>query len=132
MERLQLAERFQALLDGGEARSGTSLARQYTIHPCRRAQPRNHARAHARSSIPAGSTRQYGLTKPRVTQIMELLQLDPLILGYVRQLAPGTPERLITERKLRRLVKLPPAQQLVVAEKGVTGFLAWRTQQQAA
>jgi hypothetical protein len=84
---LQLAEEFQRLLDSGEAPTRTSIARRY------------------------------GLTKPRVTQLMDLLVLHPDILDYVRNLPPGTPERLVTEKKLRRLTRLPHEPQLRAAER---------------
>lgn len=45
--------------------------------------------------------RQHGLTRARVTQLLDLLKLDPAILDYVRNLPAGTHERLVTEKKLR-------------------------------
>ena len=94
--RLQLAEEFQRLLDSGEAPTRTSIARRY------------------------------GLTKPRVTQLMDLLLLHPDILDYVRNLPPGTPERMVTEKKLRQFTKLPASQQLVRAARVLAGFTASR------
>lgn len=41
----------------------------------------------------------------------------------VRELPAGTPDRLITERKLRKLAKLGHADQLTAAEKALAGFL---------
>ncbi|MFN0245301.1 MAG: hypothetical protein ACKV2T_00245 [Kofleriaceae bacterium] len=100
---LQLADEFQRLLDSGEAPTRTCLARRY------------------------------GLTKPRrVTQLMDLLLLHPDILDYVRNLPPGTPDRLVTEKKLRRIVKLAPEPQLSEAEKQVPGFAAHRTSRKRA
>ena len=49
----------------------------------------------------------HGLTRPRVTQLLDLLRLHPEILAQVRALPPGTPPRRVTERKLRPLVRLP-------------------------
>jgi hypothetical protein len=57
-----------------------------------------------------------GLSRARVTQILNLLKLHPTIQDYVRNLTPDTPERLVTERKLRRLAKLDPGQQLEAAQ----------------
>jgi hypothetical protein len=89
---LQLAEEFQRLLDSGEAPTRTWIARRY------------------------------GLTKPRVTQLMDLLLLHPDILDYVRNLKPGTPDRLVTEKGLRSLVRLPHDAQLARARRQVPGF----------
>ncbi len=48
-----------------------------------------------------------GVSRARVTQIMSLLKLHPALQDYVRALGPETPERLVTERKLRKLTSLP-------------------------
>ena len=93
---LKLAERFQALLEGGEAPNRAWLARHH------------------------------GLTRARVTQLMSLLRLHPDILDYVRNLPVGTPERLVTEKRLRTLTKLPASQQLLCATRLLTGFAASR------
>jgi hypothetical protein len=42
-----------------------------------------------------------GLTRARVTQLLDLLKLETLILDFVRNLPAGTPERMVTEKKLR-------------------------------
>jgi hypothetical protein len=93
---LRQAEEFQSLLDSGAAPNRAWLARQY------------------------------GLTRARVTQLLSLLLLHPNILDYVRNLPAGTPERLVTEKKLRTLTKLPVSQQLARAARGLTGFTASR------
>lgn len=99
---LQLAERFQSLLDSGEAPNRAWLARHH------------------------------GLSRARVTQLMSLLLLHPDILDYVRILPAGTPERLVTEKKLRRLVRLPFARQLKEAAKCVAGFPVHETTRRSA
>lgn len=91
---LKLAESFQYKLDAGEVATRAALARQY------------------------------GLTRARITQLLDLLKLDPSILNYVRNLPAGTPERMVTERTLRRLVRLSRESQLRDAEKHVAGFAA--------
>jgi hypothetical protein len=48
----------------------------------------------------------------RVSNLLALLKLDPAILDAIRALPCGTPERLVTERKLRRLTRLPWKRQL--------------------
>jgi hypothetical protein len=57
---------------------------------------------------------------------MSLLLLHPDILDYVRNLPEGTPERLVTEKKLRCLVRLPHETQVVLAHKQVSGFRAFK------
>jgi hypothetical protein len=89
---LALAERFQGLLDTGAARNRADLARRFR------------------------------LTRARVTQLMALLRLHPMLLAYVKSLPPGTPTRFVTERGLRALVVQPPNRQLVVAKRIVPGF----------
>jgi len=87
-----LAERFQGLLDSGEVRNRADLARRF------------------------------GLTRARVTQLMKLLGLHPLIIAYVKSLRPGTPARMVTERRLRVLVKQPMRKQVLPAKNVVLGF----------
>jgi hypothetical protein len=94
---LALADRFQGLLDAGEARNRADLARRFR------------------------------LTRARVTQLMSLLRLHPMILAYVKSLPPGTPTRLVTERGLRALVVQPPNRQVVVANRIVPGFAGFVT-----
>jgi len=93
---LKLAEEFQHLLDSGVAPNRAWLARQYE------------------------------LTRARVTQLLSLLLLHPDILDYVRTLPTGTPERSVTEKKLRTLTRLPASQQLARAARMLTGFVASR------
>jgi len=44
--------------------------------------------------------RREGITRARVTQIMDLLPLAPDIQRAIPDLPAGTPERVVTERKL--------------------------------
>jgi hypothetical protein len=96
VRHLKLAESFQGKLEAGDVATRAELARLY------------------------------GLTRARVSQLMSLLLLHPDILDYVRQLPAGTPDRLITERKLRALVEQPRSAQLVAAMKHVAGFASWK------
>jgi hypothetical protein len=89
---LALAERFQGLLDAGEARNRADLA-------CR-----------------------FRLTRARVTQLMDLLRLHPTILAYVRSLPAGSPTRMVTERGLRAVVRLPRGQQVETASRFIRDF----------
>jgi hypothetical protein len=79
----------------------------------------------ADGSSRAGLARRLHLTRPRVTQLMKLLDLHPTIRAYIKSLPPGTPERMVTERGLRVLVEKPQAQQLRVAMVAVKGFRAF-------
>ena len=58
-----------------------------------------------------------GVSANRVTNLLALLKLEPTILDAIRALPPGTPERLITERKLRPLTGLPHSEQLEAARR---------------
>lgn len=49
--------------------------------------------------------RRAGVSAMRVTQILALLRLPEEMKERIRHLPPGTPERLVTERGLRRLAK---------------------------
>jgi hypothetical protein len=96
VDHLTLAEEFQHLLDSGVAPNRAWLARQYE------------------------------LTRARVTQLLSLLLLHPDILDFVRTVPAGTPERSVTEKKLRTLTKLSASQQLARAARMLTGFAASR------
>ena len=93
------AEEFQRLLDAGEVRSRADLARRFR------------------------------LTRARVTQLMKLLNLHPVILAYVKSLPPGTPTKMVTERSLRGLVRVPSHRQVVSAKRLVPGFAAFTMQE---
>ena len=99
---VKLAERLQADLDSCRAASRTELAR---LH---------------------------GLTKPRVTQLLGLLDLHGDILAFVRSLSAGAPERLVTERKLRTLVRLDPNEQLASARRILVGFASFEQERTRA
>jgi hypothetical protein len=94
---LALVEEFRSLLDSGKARNRADLARRY------------------------------GLTRARVTQLMSMLKLHPEIVAYVKSLPPGTPTRMITERRLRRLTADAPEEQFSMAMQVLPGFAAFQT-----
>lgn len=62
----------------------------------------------------------------------ELLKLPPPLLEYVRALLAGTPEQLVTERKLRCVFRQEGGTQLAFAERTVPGFAAWTNSRKAA
>jgi len=76
------AEAWQGLLDRGEVKNRAELARRFQV------------------------------SGMRVTTILALNKLHPDIRAAVLALPPGTPERLLTERKLRALTSAPPKAQL--------------------
>jgi hypothetical protein len=79
---LQKAEEWRGLLDRGEVKNRAALARRF------------------------------GVSAMRVTTILALLKLRPDIRAAILALPLGTPERLVTERKLRALTSAPPKAQL--------------------
>jgi len=89
---LAMAERLQGLLNAGEAKNRAALARRFR------------------------------LTRARITQLLNMLKLHPLIRAYVKSLPPGTPTNMITERGLRTLSRLGRKKQVVMAATLVPGF----------
>jgi hypothetical protein len=79
---VQKAEEWQGLLDRGEVKNRAALARRF------------------------------GVSAMRVTTVLALLKLRPDIRAAILALPPGTPERLVTERKLRNFTSAGPEQQL--------------------
>ena len=67
------------------------------------------------------------LTRARVTQLFQLLDLEPSIRAYAKSLPPGTPTNMVTERGLRLLLKFPPSVQLRKAKRTVQGFSEYLT-----
>lgn len=61
----------------------------------------------------SGLARLHGLTRARVTQVLNVLKLHPAILAALRDLTPGPHARLYTERRVRRLEGLPLEEQLL-------------------
>jgi hypothetical protein len=94
---LNRAEEFRRLLDSGAVRNQADLARMFC------------------------------LTRARVTQLLQLLDLEPSIRAYAKSLPPGTPTNMVTERGLRLLLKFPPSVQLRKAKRTVPGFSEYLT-----
>ncbi len=69
----------------------------------------------------ADLARREGLSRPRVTQILNLLKLAPEIQQAVLELPVGTPERLVTERKLRDLSSLHKDRQVAAFQEMTNG-----------
>src|SRR5262245_24071711 len=70
-----------------------------------------------------------GVTAARVSQVLELLRLDPRILGWIQSLAPGTPKRVASERGLRAVARLPGAEQIrVLSQRSSRAAVAFEGQ----
>jgi len=67
-----------------------------------------------------------GVSANRVTNLLALLKLAPAILDAIRGLPAGTPERMVTERKLRPLTGLSPGRQLREVARLMPGLLRCR------
>lgn len=70
----------------------------------------------------SGLAHLHGMSRARVTQILNLLKLHPHILDYARDLGEGFPVRAVTERKLRVLGHLPLDEQVSAARLQLPGF----------
>jgi len=79
-----------------------------------------------------GLARLHRLTKPRVTQLLGLLKLHPRIIDFIRSLSSGAPERAVTEKRLRTLVRLGHNEQLAHARRLLKGFAAYEHLRSAA
>jgi hypothetical protein len=75
----------------------------------------------------SGLARRHGLTRARVTQVLNLLELHPAILHFLCAMRPGPHARLFTERRVRPLLPLDPAVQAREAKKLLLGFVPLRT-----
>lgn len=92
---IERAEGFKKLLDDGVVRNQAELARTFR------------------------------LTRARVTQLLQLLDLHPAILTYAKSLPPGTPTKMVTERGLRPLLGLALGRQLKVARQRIPGLAGY-------
>jgi len=79
---LAKAEAWQAEIDGGEVRNRAAIARRE------------------------------GLSQVYVGHLLDLLRLHPDVRAAILALPPGTPARLVTERKLRPLTRMSWDRQL--------------------
>ena len=89
---LAQAEEFQALIETGDVRSQADIA---------------HLK---------------GLSRARVTQIMNLLKLAPEIRDFIRELPRQASRSRVTERRLRELTGLRAEAQLAAAMGLLPGF----------
>jgi hypothetical protein len=63
-------------------------------------------------SSQADLARRKGVSRARVTQILNLLRLAPEVIGIVMDLGDPLPAPMVTERQLRRIINLPRRKQL--------------------
>ncbi len=75
-------------------------------------------------SSQADLARKLGISRARVTQVLRLLRLNPDLLQTVASL--GDPLRLpiVTERRLRPIVNLPPREQMEKVQAVLDGTKA--------
>jgi hypothetical protein len=59
----------------------------------------------------ADFARQQGISRARVTQVLQLLNLTPDVLNTIAALGDPLPSRIIAERTLRSMVHRPAAEQ---------------------
>jgi hypothetical protein len=62
-------------------------------------------------SSPAVLARRLGLSRARVTQVLQLLKLTPMVLAFVTDLGDPLPSPIVTERRLRSLANLTVEEQ---------------------
>ena len=60
----------------------------------------------------AALAQRFGVSGMRVTQVLALLKLTAPIREAIKRLPPGTPARLVTERRLRTLTGLSEKEQV--------------------
>jgi len=84
---IHLAKEYKRLIDSGEARNESDLARQI------------------------------GTSRVTVNHFVTLLKLTPEVIKAVEALGDPMPKRYITERHLRSIVKLPSKRQRAIIEE---------------
>lgn len=89
--RLERARRFQYLIDTREVANRTDLGRRE------------------------------GISRERVTQIMDVLRLAPEILEHIERLAPDSNAGAITQKQLRQLARLADQDQQVALFRRTIG-----------
>ena len=72
--------------------------------------------------------RRSGVSAMLITYWLSLVKLAPAIKEFVRALPAGTPERLVTERRLRLISGLDHDEQVRRAEREIAGFGAFLAQ----
>ena len=87
---IHLAKEYKRLIDSGDARNESDLARQI------------------------------GTSRVTVNHFVTLLKLTPEVIEAVEALGDPMPKRYITERRLRSIVKLPSKKQRAIIEKSLT------------
>jgi hypothetical protein len=75
----------------------------------------------------AAFARRQGISRARVTQVLQLLKLAPDVLAYLVGLGDPLPSRIITERVLRSMVRRPAHEQRQEIGRILEGHQAMRT-----
>ncbi len=78
---IHVAKEYKRIIDSGQARNESDLARQI------------------------------GISRVRVNHFISLLRLVPEVIQTIENMGDPMPKRLITERKLRSIVKIPSEKQ---------------------
>ncbi len=76
--------------------------------------------------------RRFGLSGPRITQLLNMLKLDRIIRTYIRSLGPGSPLRAVTEKGLRQTAALCHEAQVEWAHAHLPGFARFLKQPKRA
>lgn len=70
----------------------------------------------------ADLARELGVTRARVTQVLDLLDLAPDVLNGVAALGDPLTQPIVTERMLRPLTRLPVEEQKRILEAASADF----------
>jgi len=94
-----------------EAKSTTHKASRLYRNPVYLAQEWQKALENGDCSCPADLARKLRVSDARVTQVLRVLRLAQEVLKAIAALGDPLPSPLVTERRLRPLVNLPPEEQ---------------------
>lgn len=76
----------------------------------------------AREVTRADLARLHGITRARVTQVLNLSRLHPAIIDFLKEQPAGPNARRFTERRVRPLLAVGHARQLAEASRVLPGF----------
>ena len=93
-------------------RTSTSKTRKTHRNPVALALEWRKALDSGRYSSQADIARKKGVSRARVTQILNLLRLAPKVIGIVMDLGDPLPLPVVTERQLRQCIDLPAGKQV--------------------
>ena len=85
----------------------TKVAKHLHRNPIILAQEWQGILAAGKYASPAEMARRIGVSRARVTQVLQLLKLSPNVLDRIVALGDLLPSSIITERSLRLIVNMP-------------------------